>query len=408
MKRIWFTILLLLSLPFTVHSELIWQETTPMHHCRIGHAAAVSEGRIFVFGGMQNERRQILSSVEVYIPGDGQRGDWREVASIPEPLYKPAAVAFGRHIYLIGGLTTNYELNNRVYLYDSVEDSFRVVGRMPEPYLYGHAAVRVERRILVIGGMVDEGDYHSEGKWLTPGNMAWEDGPELINPRAHFGLTERNGDVYAIGGLFFGPVNRMEMLSSGRWIARAPLPTARGGLGASFLNDTLIVTVGGITPRGIPTNAVEGYNTQTDEWTRELPDMITPRRDFVLVELLGKLYAIGGRGNTRDRAIPLNSVEVFFDDENSISDNREALQQTQLLTVSPNPANGPVSFLFPSIQGVLKLYTLNSRLIAKVPVSAQGGSWIWDCNNYPAGLYLYRYIPVTGDKSYPGQITVIK
>jgi len=407
MKRIWFTIILLLSLPFAIHSELRWIETTSMHHPRIGHAAAVLEGRIYVFGGMQDERRRFLSSVEVYIPGNGQHGEWSEVASMPAPLYKSVAVASGRYIYLIGGLTTNHELNRIIYIYDSDEDSFRVAGRMPEPYLHGHSAVRVERRILVIGGMVNERDYNREGKWLTPGNMAWEDGPELINPRAHFGLTERRGNIYAIGGLFFGPVNRVEMLRGDRWIACAPLPTARGGLDVSFLNDTLIVAAGGITPRGMPTNVVEGYNTQTDEWTRELPDMIIPRKDFELVELLGKLYAIGGGDNNR-RTVPLNSVEVFFDDENSISDNREALRQTQLLTVLPNPANGPVSFRFPSIQAVLKLYTLNSRLIAEVPVPAQGGSWIWDCNNYPAGLYLYRYIPVNGKESYPGQITVIK
>jgi YVTN family beta-propeller protein len=110
-----------------------------------------------------------------------------------------------------------------------------------------------------------------------------------------------NGKVYIFGGLA-SPTSTYEYSpATDTWAERAPMPTARSGLGA-IAADGKIYVIGG----SAPTNVVEMYDPLTDTWTTKAP-MPTARHEFGLAEVNGKIYAIGGSsdccGNTQSGAV---------------------------------------------------------------------------------------------------------
>ena len=407
MKKFIYTIILLLFLSFEASADLRWVETASKHNPRMGHAAGAHEGRIYVFGGIRSARREMLTSVEVFIP---ERQGWSEVEPLPAPLYQAAAVSYGRNILIIGGLTSNGNFNNRIYLYNPDNDTFLVATRMPEPYLYGHGAVRVGRRILIVGGTTGPQQYEGRGRLFNPDSLTWIEAHSLDSPRANFSLSERNDTIWAVGGFNLGgPLNGMEALRERGWVNVEPMPTARGGLGAAFLRDMLIAA-GGRTREGgrSVTNLVEGYLPHDDEWIeRELPAMISPRMDFALIELNDTLYAIGGRGQ-RVAAV-MNSVEILYDDDTTdVVDYADNPLIAIPVTIYPNPTNGPVTFHFPPGPASIKLLDINGRSIAQIPIPSACSTWIWNSSPHPAGAYIYEYIPLSGKDPQQGRIVVVK
>jgi N-acetylneuraminic acid mutarotase len=69
-----------------------------MPTARGGIAAAVLEGKIYVFGG--EGQGTVFGEVEVYDP---QQNSWRTCTPMPTPRHGLGAVAIGGRIYVIGG-----------------------------------------------------------------------------------------------------------------------------------------------------------------------------------------------------------------------------------------------------------------------------------------------------------------
>lgn len=89
--------------------------------------------------------------------------------------------------------------------------------------------------------------------------------------------------------------------SGDSWAAKAPMPTARGGLGVAVV-DGKIYAIGGSTEggyQGVVTGGVVGtneeYDPTTDMWTSRKP-MPTPRYYFAIAVCQNKIYCIGGSG----------------------------------------------------------------------------------------------------------------
>jgi N-acetylneuraminic acid mutarotase len=70
-----------------------WEPRTPMPTARGGIAAAVLEGKIYVFGG--EGQGTVFGEVEVYDP---QQNSWRRCTPMPTPRHGLGAVAIGGRI----------------------------------------------------------------------------------------------------------------------------------------------------------------------------------------------------------------------------------------------------------------------------------------------------------------------
>jgi hypothetical protein len=374
-----------------------------MNQARSDFMAAAVDGNIYVFGGIGSNRRDILSSTEVFSPENNQ---WRTLSELPTPLFRASAVNVNRNIYIIGGFTNDNSFNDRVFLYNTERDTFITVARMPEPFRFSHSAVLVEDRILVMGGITVDDAMLNTGMWFSPRTQRWIEAPQLRTPAVNFGMVEKDGLVYLIGGVFYVPLDRHEILRGERWTPGASMPIGRNGFGLAFLGDTLYAAGGRTNSRPEMTTRVDHYLPQRDTWFRTT-DMIDPRIDFQLIPLNDKLYALGGHIPGDMRGYASASVEVYYN-TNGIEDSDPPLSSVIMLNAFPNPCNGPVNFKFPSVQANLIIYDLHGRILKEHIISSTGGTWSWNGSNQPAGIYFYKYSPLNGSETTIGSVTVVK
>ncbi len=184
------------------------------------------------------------------------------------------------------------------------------------------AAAAVDGQIYVVGG------FESSNLWTMwqssvsarverydPGTDHWSDMPDLPVGVHHAGAAVVDGDLYVVGGFTQSdetawlPSNRVFRFNADRavWEERAPLPTARGGLGVTTLQGQ-IFAVGGYDGRD-NLAAVEVYDPGLDQWTAVAP-LPTPRDHLAVVAVGETLYAIGGRVRLNYRA-NLSTVEAY-------------------------------------------------------------------------------------------------
>lgn len=110
------------------------------------------------------------------------------------------------------------------------------------------------------------------------------------------------GRHYAIGGRT-EPNAQVEEFdpSTGSWANRAPLPLARGGLGAASWNNKIYAAggrSGGSYGGGTIYNRLDVYDAATNVWTTRAP-MPQPASDnYATVAFQGKVYVFGGTNGT--------------------------------------------------------------------------------------------------------------
>jgi Galactose oxidase, central domain len=103
---------------------------------------------------------------------------------------------------------------------------------------------------------------------------------------------------YAIGGRtdgFDGNTDAVYAFVDGAWEERAPMPTARGGIGSGVVDGAIVVVGGegntdadsGVFPQS------ELYDPGADQWS-VLSDMPTPRHGMGAAAVGSALYVPGG------------------------------------------------------------------------------------------------------------------
>ena len=248
---------------------------------------------------------------EVYDPREDR---WSRAAPLPERLDHIQGVALGGRIYYIGGLSGFPEPHAAtVYAYDPETDSFSRGASMPRPRGAGGVAVH-DGKLYYAGGL-------HEGKavsWLDvydPAADAWSALPDMPRARDHFQAAVVDGRLYAIGGRdtdvdAFVPETDAYDIARGEWITGlAPIPTPRGGYGATVVGDEIVVA-GGEAPDRVFGN-VEAYHPRTDRW-RVLDAMAVPRHGIQAVACGGALYvAAGGTAPYGERPSSAHTVSYL-------------------------------------------------------------------------------------------------
>ncbi|MBT0160303.1 hypothetical protein G4O51_09990 [Candidatus Bathyarchaeota archaeon A05DMB-2] len=129
----------------------------------------------------------------------------------------------------------------------------------------------------------------------------WIDRAPMPTARAGLGVAVVSGKIYAIGGLnnnTYLNVNEEYDPATNTWATKAPMPTARSGF-AVAVYDRKIYVIGGTTGDSNSsssgfTGAVEVYDPQTNTWKTKT-SMPTPRADLSAEVVDGKIYLIGGK-----------------------------------------------------------------------------------------------------------------
>ena len=78
--------------------------------------------------------------------------------------------------------------------------------------------------------------------------------------------------------------------TTGEWVSKAPMPTARSA-GVAVVHDGKIYVAGGRPPRG---NDFAVYDPAADSW-EVLPDLPTQRNHITGAAIDGRIHVVGGR-----------------------------------------------------------------------------------------------------------------
>lgn len=157
-----------------------WNPEKALPNAVTGHSAAATGEDIYVCGGMVDSHsgRQASSLVWRARPsGSGRIRSWQQDRSMPFPLYGHGQVAYGKWIYLIGGMTSGGHSSK--VLIGSLSPGggiaeWRESLPLPVP-LVKSAALMVGKYLLVAGGVTP-----GQGKTIAVPTVyaapIWEDG----------------------------------------------------------------------------------------------------------------------------------------------------------------------------------------------------------------------------------------
>jgi len=151
-----------------------------------------------------------------------------------------------------------------------------------------------------------------------PASDRWSDAAPLPIGLHHAGAAAIGDRLYVVGGFtrsflsVWHPVADLHIYDPEKdvWTPGPPMPTARGGLAVTAL-DGKLYAIGGYGESGNE-GAVEAYDPATREWSAKAP-LATPRDHLAAAAAGGRIYAVAGRLK-RDYGQNLAVTEVYDPD----------------------------------------------------------------------------------------------
>ena len=248
-----------------------WATKKPMPTPRgDGIAVATYQNKIYVIGG-RISGDEVSGINEVYDPATDT---WETKTSMPTPRQELEANTVNGKIYLIGGVipdprypptSSNVLPTNITEVYDPTTDSWTMATSMPN-ILFNYASVVLDDKIYIIAG--NSGDTTNQTQLYNPETDAWSIGAQIPNGVQWASAVATTGimsskAIYVIGGFvgFVFPVDFVQVYhpQNDSWSLGTPLPTARYGLAAAVVNDTIYAIGGGIGLFENATNQIDRY-----------------------------------------------------------------------------------------------------------------------------------------------------
>jgi N-acetylneuraminic acid mutarotase len=266
----------------------------------VQETGVVADGGLMVVIGGIDGALATLDQVLIYDPSDDS---WDTGPALPDMVHHANVAAVDGTIYVVGSLDPSFAPIGQVWSWTPGDAAWSTDHQaMPAGTERGASMVGVvDGLIWVAGGSDDEGSVVDVSTY-DPAGDAWDDAPADLPVAIDHGTGQVAGGVfYTIGGRTGGigtETDAVYALDGGAWQARAPMPTARGGV-ASGVVDGAIIVVGGEGNDGAPGGVfpqTERYDPAADAWTA-LPDMRTPRHGMGAAGIGEWLYVPGGADN---------------------------------------------------------------------------------------------------------------
>ena len=217
-------------------------------------AVTLPDGRIVVLGGSPGcpnvASAQLCFStrrVDVYNP---RTNAWRALASMQFPRYRFNAVWRNGQIYAIGGLDGIQPLAS-VEAYDPRTNRWHYVASLPRVKMGAAAAVDTLGRIYVMGGAPAAFPFYNS-LYIYEGHH-WTTGPAMLRATQDYAATSgSDGKIYALGGWNQADLTAVQVYDpwTRRWSLGPPLPVPLCCMGAVTTPDGSIYAVGGDSASG--------------------------------------------------------------------------------------------------------------------------------------------------------------
>jgi N-acetylneuraminic acid mutarotase len=275
-------------------TESFWTAGAPMPTPRTEVTAAVLNNDIYVIGGFDGSG-QVTDIVEVY---NIANNSWTRASPLPEPLHHTAAASYNGKIYVVGGYTAPWSPINNLFIYDPLQNNWQE-GR-PMPTARGALNANfVNGTLYAIGGSSDRPLNSNEA--YDPSSDTWTSKALMPTARHHAGSAVVDGKIFVIGGRISGSLENVSVNEAydpeqDQWITNLEaMPSKRSGIAAaaSPVNSSRIFVFGGEEPSRTFNNN-ERYDAETNTWISESP-LPTARHGLAAVYIEDdKIYVIGG------------------------------------------------------------------------------------------------------------------
>ncbi|XP_065508657.1 kelch-like protein 26 isoform X2 [Caloenas nicobarica] len=200
-----------------------WLRIQAMQESRIQFQLNVLHGMVYATGG--RNRSGSLASVEKYCP---KNNEWTYVCSLKRRTWGHAGATVGDKLYISGGYGISVEDKKALHCYDPAVDQWEFKTPMNEPRVL-HAMVSANNKIYALGGRMDH--------------------------------VDRCFDVLAVE--YYVP-------ETDQWTTVSPMRAGQSEAGCCLLEKKIYIVGGYNWHLNNVTSIVQVYNTETDEWERDL------------------------------------------------------------------------------------------------------------------------------------------
>ena len=262
---------------------------------------------IYVFGG--------LGAFDVTQIYDTESDEWRTGPDLPELRSRATATSFNEYIYLIGGLSRDFEPTDTVFRYDPAEDTWEDgFATKPTPIRDNSISATDGRRIYVPAGTTGDTDETDVFEAYDPKTDRWEtEYADVPIPIRQHTTEYTDGRLYITGGESGGEdaAHHYEYdIDADTWSEKTPRPIAVHAHSAGIIDGSLFVTGGhthdGEWDDGAPHH--HRYDIDTDTWER-MADFPEPRDTHTAAVIGNRYVTIGGR--TYLEGDPMDTVERY-------------------------------------------------------------------------------------------------
>jgi DNA-binding CsgD family transcriptional regulator/N-acetylneuraminic acid mutarotase len=268
-----------------------WSLMSPLPTAR-SRLAAVYDGRhIYAIGGDTSDG--VTGVVEVY---DASANSWRSVTAKPTGVHNASAAVIQGKVFVPGGYSAEGRVIPDLEIYDPQEDTWARGTSMPVG-LCAYAIAVLDDKLYVFGGW-DGQRYVTSTYEYDPLTDTWSEKTSMPSARGFSAAGVVEDQVYVVGGFDgqreFDVVERYDPSMEGRgdpWQELSPMNVSRGGLGVAAIAGSLYV-IGGGWNGYLAFN--ERYDPQSDQWSTVETPVFGEWRNLAVVASETRIYALGG------------------------------------------------------------------------------------------------------------------
>jgi N-acetylneuraminic acid mutarotase len=166
--------------------------------------------------------------------------------------------------------------------------------------------------IYAFGGNTAGGAQHAEAYRYDPITNTWTaltsmpTGPDYLF-HAEYG---NNGNIYVMGGVNGGTLNRIYDIATNTWSAGAPVPEFVYDHGHAYYNGKVYV-IGGAVGGAVQSSAVYAYDVASNTWSAPLAPLPQAEINMATAAINGKIYVANGQHCDGNFCNAINNLFIY-------------------------------------------------------------------------------------------------